>query len=280
MRNASWMKDVQMGFKRSSKEGVQWMFAPALSEHGVKHGFTLRHGGVSDSPFDTLNLGWNRPEPKENIRQNYMRLADAVGFPYESMALVHYEHGDNIKIVTQADAGKGFGMGEFPPCDGLITNQLGITLVTLHADCLPVFLFDTYQRVIGITHAGWQGVSKRIAAKAVQKMTKQYGSKPRDILAAVGPCICPNCFEVDAPVKDVFSREFPEADCWSYSEKTQKFYIDLPFVLLSQLQELGVEPINMTCSDACTYEHPEDYFSYRYARKTTGAMAGFIRLET
>lgn len=267
---------MQHGFKKSESSGLCWAYSPLLSAAGVKHGFTTRRGGVSGGSFDSLNLGWNRPEPKENIRENYRRLAAAAGFPYESMVLVNYCHGGAVERVDAKDLGKGFGKGQLPSCDGIITDTPGVTLVTLHADCLPVFLYDPVNRACAMVHAGWKGASLRVGGNAVKKMMKELGCESRNILAAIGPSICQDCFEVDAPVMEIFKREFPEVDCITFDGT--KYHIDLWKVMAAQLMERGILGEHIEVSDECTFEHPEDYFSYRRDKRETGAMAGFIRL--
>lgn len=123
---------------------------------GTRHGFTQRYGGVSKSPFDSLNLGLKRPDDPEALEENYARLCRAAGLEREELAMAAYCHGDGVEIATCADRGKGFGRGEFPPCDGLVTAEKGVTLMTLHADCMPLFLYDPIRRACGMVHSGWE----------------------------------------------------------------------------------------------------------------------------
>ena len=270
------------GFRICEKEGVKWVTIPAIeAAGGVSHGFAMRYGGVSEGPFSTLNLGWNRPDDKGAIETNYRRLAKAAGFPYESMALVSYCHGDGVEIAHSGDGGMGFPGGKrYPDCDGLVTQQRDVTLTTLHADCMPVFLYDPVRRAGGMVHAGWRGASLRVGKKAVLKMREAFGCRPQDILAGVGPSICAGCFEVDGPVMEIFQKAFADLPCISWTEETQKYHVDLWRVMGAQLMEAGLLPEHITLSGLCTC-HDEGFFSYRRDKKTigeTGAMAAFLRL--
>lgn len=272
---------MRVGFSRANANGIEWVYAPALQEKGgVAHGFTRRAGGVSKPPFHALNLGWNRDEPRENIERNFCLLAQAAGFERESMALVNYEHGDSVVRAAAIDRGKGMGKdsGEFAPCDALITDSDALTLITLHADCMPVFLYDPNARAVGMVHAGWKGVSMRIGAKAVRKMVDELGCNAKDMYIGCGPSITQARFEVEQPVKEVFEREFPGIDCVIQGAQAGKYHIDLYKAMALQLLEAGVFPQNITLSLECTYDNPKNYYSYRRDQRASGAMAGFIRL--
>ncbi len=270
------------GFSIREKDGVKWAAIPLLeAAGGVSHGLAMRFGGVSTGAFSTLNLGWNRPDSREALFENYRRFAKAAGFPYGSMALVSYCHGDGVEVAHSGDGGMGFpGGARYPDCDGLITNEAGVTLTTLHADCIPLFLYDPVKKAGGMVHAGWRGTSLRVGRKAALLMQEKFGSRPEDILAGVGPSICADCFEVDAPVMEIFQKNFPEVPCISYTEATKKYHVDLWRVMGAQLLEAGLLPQHIAQSGACTC-CGEGFFSYRRDKKAlgeTGAMAAFLRL--
>lgn len=271
---------AERGFLRVEKNGLAMVYARRLKEAGALHGFTTRRGGVSEGLCASLNLGWNRPEPKENIAENFRRMSDAAGFPYESIALANYQHGDGVEAVT--DMERGFGMypggRKFAPCDALVSRDRAVTLLTLHADCMPVFLFDPAIRAGGMVHAGWKGTYARIGAKAVKKMVTDLGAVAGRMLAAVGPSISAEYFEVDAPVRDLFAREFADVNGIEYRKQTGKYHVDLPKMMFAQLLEAGVLPENVILSGICTYAWCDDYFSFRRDGPGTGAMAGFIRV--
>lgn len=278
---------MRQGFVRREKEGLVWLCAPSLVEAGVLHGFTTRWGGVSEvAGLDSLNLGWNRPDdPRENVMENYHRLSEAAGFSYDSMALVAYEHGGNVCVADGDDRGKGFGKGVFSPCDGLVSRDPNLTMVTLHADCLPVFLFEPAVNAGGMLHAGWKGTALRIGERAAGKIAGELGGRPERMLAAVGPCICPDHFEVDQPVVSHFWEAFGDIEVladlpWQYfNQETGKYHIDLAYMMALQLLRAGLRPENITLAGACTYGNGEDFYSYRRDGRPCGAMAGFLRVN-
>ena len=262
-------------------DGVTLVYSPRLSDAGCTHGFTMRFGGVSESPFDTLNLGYNRPEPKENVTENFHRLARAGGFAFDSMAICNFCHGDGVQRAGREQCGWGFpGGGQFEPCDALYTTDPAVTLITLHADCMPVFLYDPCKKAGAMIHSGWKGTSLRIGQKAALRLIKDCGCAPEDILVFLGPSICPSCFEVDEPVKLIFEEEFPGVDAAKWDDERQKYLIDLELVMTAQLLDAGLCAENIQSAGLCTC-CGEGFFSYRRDKKRfgkTGAMAGFLRV--
>lgn len=272
---------LRRGCAERSAGGIRWVVSEELEGLGCLHGFTLRFGGVSAPPFDTLNLGYNRPEPAENVTENYRRLAAAAGFDFSTMALCNFCHGDGVETATAAQCGWGFpNHPAFPPCDALASNDPAVTLVTLHADCMPVFLYDPAKRAGAMIHAGWKGNSLRIGEKAARRLMANYGCQPKDLRAFFGPSIGPCCFEVDEPVKRVFDAAFPGLPAARWDEARGKYLVDLVMTMAAQLFDCGLPVENMQDAGRCTC-CGEGFFSYRRDKKRfgkTGAMAGFLRV--
>lgn len=262
--------------------GIATLSFPDITALGCNHGFSTRTGGVSGVPFDSLNMGFNRPEPRENILENYARFAKANGLDMNSFVLAAYEHGLNVEIVDSSDCGRGFlpDKPALPPCDGLVTDDPNVTLLTLHADCQAYFVFDPKHRAIGLAHAGWRGVLGRIGRNLITKMQNCYGSDPADIIVGIGPGICPRCFEVGDDVLRMFESEYGESVI-SGSKFPDKGYVDLVLSSRLQFRDCGVPPHSIFDSGYCTYEHPEYFFSYRRDSKQwekTGAMCAYMAL--
>ena len=250
--------------------------ASLAAEPGIIHGFTGRNGGVSAPPFDSLNLCFSPRDSYENVRRNFEIFCEAAGISYESMCVVNFVHGTDVVVVTGADRGRGFDKPELPPCDGIVTNDPSVTLITCHADCGAFFLYDPVHRAVGIAHAGWKGTFGRIGRNLVETMRKTYGTDPADLIASNGPCICGNCYEVDTPLAEEFEAEFG-LEC-SIPGKPGKRQLDMETPAAVQLLEAGVLPEHITLMHACTYEMPDLLFSFRRAKTKTGDMAGFIKL--
>ncbi|MBO4563541.1 MAG: peptidoglycan editing factor PgeF [Clostridia bacterium] len=251
-----------------------------LSEPGVTHGFTTRRGGVSAPPFDSLNLGTSRDEPMENILANYRLLCEAYGLDYDELALVRHEHGSTVLKLGSEHCGRGISKEPLDFSDGLVTDDTGVTLVTCHADCSAFFIYDRVTRSIGLAHAGWKGMYKRIGQRLAERLTAEYGADPKDMVAVVGPCICENCFEVEKEIAEDFAREFDCPDILKEKpERPGKGYVSLHAAALIQLMDAGLELDNISVMRHCTMEEKELFYSYRRDGKDTGSMAAFLRLR-
>ncbi len=276
---ALWAR-MRHGYEYGETDGVGFFRAASLAGMpGLVHGFTARKGGVSAPPFDTLNLAFGKTEPRdtpENVRRNFEIFCAAAGLAYDSLCIIEFEHGANVAVVSRADCGRGFARAALPPCDGLVTNDPEVTLISSHADCGAFFLYDPVRRAVGVAHAGWKGMLGRIGKNLVAAMRREYGSAPEDIIASNGPCICRGCYEVDEALATRFEAEFGLA-C-SVPGKPGKRQLDLEIPAAVQLLEAGLLPEHITLMHACTYEMPELLFSHRRVRGKTGDMAGFIKL--
>lgn len=268
------------GYRIYSSKGVEIIAADNLSgEKGVLHGFSGRKGGVSPAPFDSLNLALTRADPIENVKRNFSILANAAGFDYESITALNHEHGTNIIRAGREDRGRGLEKTPFPFCDGLVTDDPAVTLVALHADCGAVFVYDPVKRAAGLAHAGWKGALGRIGQRLTEKMQTEFGSEPQDMLAAIGPCICFNCFEVDAELAEKFKTEFGYEEIAAQDNKKKgKARVNIEAALSLQLIEGGILPEKLSIMGLCTYERQDLFYSYRRDGINTGDMASFIRL--
>ncbi|MHB1315861.1 MAG: peptidoglycan editing factor PgeF [Christensenellales bacterium] len=240
----------------------------------VRHCFTSRIGGVSPSPFDTLNMGLKRPDKRENVLENYKRVCRFLDVDYESLIIANYTHGTNVEAVTATDAGRGIHREPLGECDGLVTNEKGLPIVTLHADCLPVFFLDPIHNAIGLCHAGWRGVYGKTSVNVLLKMNQCYQTQPFECLIAIGPAIQSCCFEVDEPIAQMFSKEYPQH---VFQKDKRKYTVDLSACLSQQLLNAGAIEQNMAVSKHCTTCEKEYFFSAR-AQITTGAMASIMML--
>lgn len=248
-------------------------------EHILTHCFTTRLGGVSQGPFSSLNLSFNRNDVRENVCENYRRLADAIGVDYDKIVLSNQIHDNKIKIVSTADAGKGLtAKSDIVGFDGLSTNQPGIPLVTFYADCVPVLFLDPVKKAITAVHSGWKSTVKNISYEALVLMKNTYNSNYEDIIVAIGPSICMNCFEVGKEVYDGFKEKFHWCD--KYTEhRNGKYYMDLQRIIKHVLLKTGVPEKNILISDVCTKCNTDLFFSYRGDKGKTGGLAAVMMLK-
>ena len=260
-------------------DGVGLYCLPAFEKLDfISHGFSARTGGVSDGFLSSLNLSFSRGfEPREKTMENYRILCRAAGIEEDSMVMDTYEHGTTVRRVTALDRGCGWTRPSLPFCDGLITDDPAVTLMTGHADCMAFYFADPVKQAIGLAHAGWRGALHRIGREMVRSMQEAFGSDPADILAGVGPSICPRCFEVGVDVADTFLDAFPCPEIRTEG-KTGKAYIDLWKVAAMQFMEAGILPEHISVMGACTFEDTRLY-SHRRDKGLTGGMSAFLRLK-
>ncbi len=265
-------------YKRTNK-GTGLYCAEALDKAGgVSHGFSTREGGITvDPPKASLNLSWTRCGSPEEVIANFKIFAEGAGIDYDDMAVVNHEHGANVLRIAHEHRGRGFYKDPLPPRDGIITDDPTVTLVTSHADCGAYFFYDPVHRAIGMAHAGWKGTLLRIGAEMARRMAEEFDTDPSDIIAATGPCICRDCFEVDADLGEKFQSEFGYPGI-SRPGRQGKAYVDLELAAAVQFVEAGIRPESITLMNACTYENRQHFFSHRRDKGITGSMAAYIKL--
>ena len=267
---------IQPNFAYTEQAGVGIYTLPAFSAcPDIDHGFSARLGGVSKAPFTGLNLSFTHDD-RADVMENYRRFAKGAGFPEDSMVMDSYEHGITVLQVDKKDRGRGYTRESLPPCDGLITNDPNVTLITGHADCMAFYFFDPVQKAIGLCHAGWRGALGRIGGNVIAQMKKAFGSDPRDMLCGVGPSICPKCFEVGEDVCQSFETAFPLCPLRGMNERGNPT-VDLWQVAACQFMEQGVRVENISLMGVCTME-TMNLYSYRREGRT-GGMAAFLRLK-
>ncbi len=218
---------------------------------------STRHGGVSDAPFDTLNLGKSTDDIPAHVQENRRRFCDYLGFVPEQMAWSKQVHGDEIRIVESPGGSDGH--------DALVTNVPRILLAVSIADCTPVLICDPVNRVVAAVHAGWKGTVARLAAKTLLKMKEHYGTNIADCRVFIGACIDECSFEVGNEVATRFDDPFKRFD-----SDRGKYVIDLKRANAHQCIDLGVPASRIEISPFSTYIHHEHFFSHRYDKGVTG----------
>ena len=183
---------------------------PLLDACGmVKHCFTTRGGGASKGMFESLNLSFTRGDDEADVQENYARVASFFGTDKTQFVCSDQTHTTNVRRVGKEDAGYGVTRPRpYKDVDGLVTDEPGIILSTFYADCVPLFFVDPVHRAIGLSHSGWRGTVGRMGAVTLSVMQREFHTRPEDVLAAVGPSICQDCYEVSDDVADAFYKEF------------------------------------------------------------------------
>lgn len=262
------------------KDGVFWLTYPALSKiTGIRHGFSTRIGGVSKKHLSSMNLSFSRGDLEENVRENFRRIGAAIGFMPEDLVFSDQTHTANVRVVTEADRGKGYVVPrDYQDIDGLVTNVSGLMLATFYADCVPLYFVDPVHKAIGLSHSGWRGTVKKIGKVTVETMTEVYGSRPEDIYAAIGPSICQECYEVSADVIGAFKNAFDERmyEQLFYEKENGKYQLNLWKANEEVLLESGILPEHISVTDLCTCCNPELFYSHRASKGMRGNLAAFL----
>ena len=248
----------------------------------VHHGFSTRLGGVSEGCYSSLNLSFTRGDKEESVRENFRRIGEAMGIKCENMVFTQQTHTANVRVVTEADRGMGITRERsYTDVDGLVTNEPGLCLATFYADCVPLFFVDPVKKAIGLSHSGWRGTVGKIGKVTVEKMTELYGTDPKDVVAAVGPSICQDCYEVSKDVVEQFRENYDEK-YWEklfYEKENGKYQLNLWEANRIVLQEAGIPKEQIAVTNICTCCNSELLFSHRASQGKRGNLGAFLMLE-
>jgi YfiH family protein len=255
--------------ERQQVDAVVYYFSPLLRAAGVPHAFSTRLGGVSSPPFDSMNLGTlgsgDSPvqDSIENIRANQRLLRRAIGCESREACNVHQVHGAD---VLNAHPNEPFENGR--KADAILSDDPTRVVSVKYADCVPILLASPDGRTVAAIHAGWRGVIAGVVPAAVAKFPST------DLLAAIGPCIGFDAFEVGLEVLDAFTKRFgPNAPTRRIADKGR---VDLREAVRLQLLESGVHQDHIDSTDRCTFRDATEFFSHRRDHGITGRMAAFI----
>lgn len=248
----------------------------------VRHLFSTRIGGVSKGIYESMNLSYSRGDEKEAVDENFRRIAEIFDTTPDNIVCSKQTHTVNVRIVSKEDCGKGVTYPqEYDDVDGLITNESGILLCTFYADCVPLYFVDTKRRAIALAHSGWRGTVARMGQCVVEKMREVFGTDPADIVAAVGPSICQDCYEVSEDVAEAFCREFGKQDQEQeilVARGGGKYQLDLWRANEIVLTEAGILPSRIQVTDICTCHNSDYLFSHRASQGKRGNLGAFLGL--
>jgi polyphenol oxidase len=238
----------------------------------LTHAIFTRRGGVSPEPWASLNLGGTVGDDPQRVGENRRRVLSALGRDPASVFDVWQVHGVEVAI---ADAPR---LPETPhlQADSILTNQPGVTLMMRFADCVPILLHDPVSKVVGIVHAGWMGTVHGAVLSAVETMQTHFGSRLTDILAAIGPSIGPDHYQVGSDVVIQVNRAFGKDASRLLSVRGGAMYFDLWAANHQMLERSGVQKIEV--AGLCTACHTDDWFSHRAEKGRTGRFGVMIAL--
>ena len=243
--------------------------------------FTTRFGGVSRGKYASMNMSFSNGDDNANVLENFKWISATLGLDYKKLVFSHQTHTTNLKVITQEDIGKGIIKDrDYSDIDGILTNLKGVGLVTQFADCVPLLFYDKNNKAIAASHAGWRGTVGEIARKTVEKMTEVFGSNPKDILVAIAPSICKNCYEVDdIVINDV--KKIKGLDLKKIIEKKEngKYLFDLWECNRQILINANILEKNITITDLCTNCNSHIFHSHRATNGIRGNNAAIIALK-
>lgn len=273
---------MEKGMKIHREGELCYLTFPELTATGaVEHLFSTRLGGVSEGCLGSMNLSYTRGDEKENVDENFRRIATALNRKVTEFVFTDQTHTANVRVADARDAGCGIVRERgYHDVDGLVTNDPGIVLCAFFADCVPLFFVDPIRRVIGLSHSGWKGTVHKIGKETVQTMRREFGCDPADIVAAVGPSICGDCYEVSEDVAEQFRQAFSEDTGAVLREKGGgKYLLDLWEANRLVMKEAGILEEHISVTDLCTCCNPEFLFSHRASHGKRGNLGAFLALR-
>lgn len=256
---------------------------PMLENTGlVHHGFSTRLGGVSKGYWSSLNLSFTRGDREEDVRENFNRIGSAIGVKPENMVFAHQTHTTNVMVVTEKERGMGIVRPrDFENVDGLVTNVKELCLVTFFADCVPLFFLDPVKEVIGLSHSGWRGTVGKIGSNTISSMQENFGCKPENILASVGPSICQDCYEVSEEVIHQFRENFSQNYHKEifYKKPNGRYQLNLWKANELIFLEAGIKKEHIAITNICTHCNSDLMFSHRATGEKRGNLCAFLELK-
>jgi YfiH family protein len=252
--------------------GLKFLQFDTLNPDDLSHGVFTRVGGVSPSPWETLNVGGTVGDAPARVRENQQRIFQALKLEPESAYDVWQVHSADVAVADRPRAGR-----EHIRADIILTTVPGVTLFMRFADCVPILLYDPRKKVIGLAHAGWLGTVRQAARVAVEAMGSHFGSRPSDLVAALGPAIGPDHYAIGEDVISAFRESFGR-DAGSHLKMFDgRTHLDLISANRHLLHSTGVESIEQ--ADICTACDVSQWFSHRAEKGRTGRFGALFCLR-
>lgn len=246
----------------------------------IKAGTTLRNGGVSKGPLASLNLALNVNDDPKAVLENRQRLATYLKTDLNHMVSPTQTHSTNLYCVTSKDMGRGmYSLNDaIADTDALYTREKGIYLLTYHADCTPVLLFEDQQKLIASIHAGWKGNVHEIVLKTLSHLQKFENCLPEHFYAYIGPSLSYENFEAKQDIIDLVNKMSIDATPYYTQIEPGVYHLDAKGLIKAQLLSFGVKEENITLSEHCTKGDPKNFFSYRHDH-ACGRHVSFIAMK-
>ena len=274
---------------------AEYLTFELLEQTGIaEHLISTRTGGVSSGIYATMNYSYNRGDDRKAVDENFRRTAYILGKKPEDFVCSDQTHTVNVRKVTAEDRGKGVVIPkDYQDVDGLVTDVPGLILSTFYADCVPLLFVDPVRRAIGCSHSGWRGTVQEMGRVTIERMGEEYGCRPENIIAAIGPSICMDCYEVSEDVIEAFQKLFSQERYkqivgeqgkigWQdifYAKSNGKYQLDLWKANEAILLGAGILPQHLAVTDVCTCCNPKVLFSHRASQGKRGNIGAFLMLK-
>ena len=245
------------------------------------HAISTRQRGVSTGNYSSLNLGFHVGDKHERVLENHQRVSQSLEFDLSSLVSCQQVHDNTIALIDNAYLKSSCHLLDrtIAETDALITDIPGVTLMTRHADCVPLLFFDAKMRTVAVAHAGWKGTLAHIGPKTVKTLVREYKCQTKDIQAGLGPSIGPCCYHISNNMAEEASQKLVKGKNYTKEGADRKLSFDLWQANKEQLLSTGIPEDNIYSSDICTSCRVDHFFSYRKEKKVTGRFAAFIGLR-
>lgn len=266
-------KLTSAGFHWREKDGALALACTPLEQAGFSNGFSTRLGGVSPMQRDALNLAGFNEDAAENIHENRRRFLKLFEGQWVLTSCWQI-HSADVRVVRSLDEARPpeNARGETVYGDALITAVPRLLLGVKTADCVPVLLGDARTGASAAIHAGWRGTLAGIVGRALNLMGEEYGTRPQDVRAAIGPSAGACCYEVGGEVIEAFTGRFDGASALFTPTRPGHARVDLQRANREQLMNAGVEPERIHTAPLCTICRTDLFFSYRREKSLHGRV--------
>lgn len=250
---------------KKAANGIEYLEFKCLNELGVKNAIFLRHGGVSGGVYSSLNLRLASRDIKENLMENMKRVSEVLGVRSGIICKASQAHTDRVIHITKDNMDSySYLTQNAEQADAYLVNEPKVYTMVTTADCVPIIMYDTKNKIVVNIHSGWKGTLKQISLKALDKLETEFGTSAKDIVVCLGPSISKCCFTTrDIAFKEMFVDMWPQENKYIYEDRGGTIHIDLKYVITSDFEKRGVLKENIHNADICTKCNNDDFYSYR-----------------
>jgi len=263
------------------KDGLTLMQFEGIDKNWpMSHALSTRKGGVSNIPFNSLNVGIHVGDEVKSVIENRKKVCQAIGASTENFVAMQQAHTANVTVIKSERDFGGFisWEGGHRNVDAVVTNLKNVTLFTMAADCAMTLFFDPAQKVLCLAHCGWRGALLNIYSNVIKVMSLEYGTKPENLFAGISPTISCKSYQVgEELIKKLNYLYEPEIASNFYKIENDGYHLDIQAILLYQLEGLGVKKVEV--ANICTAENTDLFYSHRQEKGKTGRFGIFAYLN-